>query len=316
MAIYKFDNFLSESKEDKKHVLIISDKLKVVLKSINSSISKAILDSTTNNQEYDISFLDYIEDKDKIDKITYLPVVKYFQEPEADAWKSRMRQEMSVGKIINKLLPDTFKQTEVEQFVNEFKAQISKFFSKFRLVTGEDIRKFYLMDNYEVQNRGDINNSCMRGKPAQNYLDIYVNNPEKCKLLILMSDKDKNKIKGRALVWFGMRKPTNKIYMDRIYTIDPADQKLYIEYAKENGWLHKAQQTMGDASYMEDGKRIYGSVAIQLKPVKYKQYPSLDTLSYYTPSTGRLGSNPGNYVPGNPRYQLNSTSGNAQKLDN
>jgi hypothetical protein len=90
---------------------------------------------------------------------------------------------------------------------------------------------------------------------------------------------------------------------------------LYIDYAIENGWLYKAAQVMNDSSYMENGKKVYSSVAIQIKPIKFDTYPSLDTLSYYTPSTGRLGSNPGNYVPGNPRYHLNSTTGVATKID-
>jgi hypothetical protein len=102
--------------------------------------------------------------------------------------------------------------------------------------------------------------------------------------------------------------------MDRIYTIHDADKKLFIDFAEGNKWLHKAQQVMGDASYIDEGKKVYSSVAIQLKPVEYKFYPSLDTLSYYTPATGRLGSNAGNYT-GHPRYTLNSTTGNANKID-
>ena len=103
--------------------------------------------------------------------------------------------------------------------------------------------------------------------------------------------------------------------MDRIYTINDADKKLYTNYAIENNWFHKVKQVMHDASYVDNGKTVFSSVAIVLNPRVYKYYPSLDTLPYYTPSTGRLGSNAGNYVTGHPRLSLNSASGGFTKLD-
>ena len=334
MQLYNYKNFIfetfggedneSETKRKpalKEAPLILSDKLKKVLKSLNLPISNAILKEEGSIR--DISFLDYIDDdKDKNDKITYLPVGKIPIGMLSDqhvniklAWEAKGRQEMSVGRIVNKLLPEKFKQSEVEVFVNDFKAEVSKVFSSFKLVDGEDIRHWYLYTNYESQNAGDINNSCMKGVKAQTFFDIYVMNPDKCKLLVLMSDKDKTKIKGRALVWFDLRKPTGRVYMDRIYTVYPQDQKLFIDYAIEHNWLYKAAQVMHDPSYIDNGKKVNSSVAIQLKPGAYRAYPSLDTFPYYTPTTGRLGSNPGNYIQGNPRFQLNHTDGGASKID-
>lgn len=318
MFIYNYNSFLFESDDDKKYILVISSKFKILLSKIKSPISDAIL-LAVNEKKFDISFLDYIEEKDKIDKITYLPSNRISQDliddSPSEPWNSRMRQEISVGKIINKLFPDKFKQTEIEQFVNDFKAEINKSFSKFKLVDGEEIRYWYLEDRYENTSRGDINNSCMKAIKSQPFLDIYTNNPDKCKLLILMSDKEKEKIKGRALVWWGLRKPLDRIYMDRVYTIDDADKKLYINHAMQNNWFYKVKQVMHDSSYMDNGKIITSSVAIVLKPKAYKYYPSLDTLPYYTPSTGRLGSNAGNYVPGHKRIILNSAGGDFEKID-
>lgn len=329
MILFNYKDFLFEAEEGpvkrepalKEVPLIISEKLKKLFKSLNLPISNAILKEEGSVR--DISFLDYIDDdKDKNDKITYLPAGKVIPGMLSDkhvdiktAWEAKGRQEMSIGRIVNKLLPERFKQSEVEQFVNDFKAEVSKVFSKFRLVDGEEIRYWYLQDHYETVNQGDINNSCMRGSKAQTYFDIYVNNPDKCKLLVLMSDKDKTKIKGRALVWFDLRKPTGRVYLDRIYTVYPQDQKLFIDYAVEHGWLYKAAQVMHDPSYIDNGKKVNSSVAIQLKPGAYRAYPSLDTFPYYTPTTGRLGSNPGNYIAGNSRYQLNHTDGGATKVD-
>ena len=322
MLIYNYNNFLFEAEDDKKHFLVLSPKFKKLLNKINSPISSAILRAETDDSsKYEISFLDYVEDKDKNDRLTFLPSVKLFQNPEflinpENAWISKTRQEMGIGRIVNKLFPDKFKQTDIEKFVNDYKAEISKSFADFRLVEGEDVRKYYLEDNYENTEQGDINSSCMRYPKAQPWLDIYAKNPEKCKLLILMSDKVQGKIKGRALVWMGTRKPTGKIYLDRIYIIHDKDEKLYIDYAIEHGWLYKAQQVMHDASYIENGKRVYSSVAIQLNPIKFDHYPSMDTLQYYTPTTGRLGSNAGNYVPGHSRYHLDHADGGSSKMDN
>lgn len=314
--IKNYNNYILENIiENKKYIFIISDKLRDLFNDMISPISKKILVFIDEKKEFDISFLDYIHDKEKNDKITYLPISKYIQNNDINVWETKMRQEMSIGRLVNKLFPDVFNQSEIEKFVNEFKSKISKFFSNFRLVEGEDIRKYYLLNNYESNNHGDINHSCMRSKDAQSYLDIYVNNSDKCKLLILMSDLYKDKIKGRAIVWFGTRKPVNKIYMDRIYTIKSSDDILYKDYAEKKGWIYKSNKIMGDSTYIENGKRIFESVSIQLKAIKYKEYPSLDTLSYYTPRSGRLASNIGNYIPGYTRYHLNSPHGNATKLD-
>ena len=313
MLVYNYNNFLNEAddKEKKKIPFFLSETLAILLQRIKSPITKAIIDEINNPHE--ISYLDCDpKDKEKIDKISFLPAAKA---DSGDSWFAKGRQEMSVGRIVNKLFPDRFKNQEVEEFVNGFKAAIAKGHADFRLVQGEDIRKYYLEDNYEMKGKGDINASCMRYQKAQPWLDIFVKNPEKCKLLILMSDKDPTKIKGRALVWMGTRKPVGRTYMDRIYVIYDADEQLFINYAIEHDWLYKAAQVMGDASYMENGKKVYSSVAIALNPITFDHYPSLDTLSYYTPTTGRLGSNQGNPVPGHPRYNLNSADGGSTKID-
>jgi hypothetical protein len=325
MVLYNYKDFLFEADDDKTYFLFLSNKLRGLLKTIDSPISKKILMAETNGSKYSISHLDYIEEKDNVDKLTFLPVNRFLQNPgwvnimgetpPSEVWETKQRQEMSVGKIVNKLFPEEFKQTEIENFVNSFKAALSKSFADFKLVEGEEIRYWYLDDHYENKIHGDINQSCMKAEKSQKFLDIYCKNPEKCKLLVLMSEKDPTRSKGRALVWMGMRKPTGKVYMDRIYTIYPADVKMYVDYAIKNNWVYKAVQSMYDASYMDDGKKVMSSVSIQLNPIMFDLYPSLDTLSYYTPSTGRLGSNAGNYIQGHPRYRCCNLNGIAQKLD-
>lgn len=308
MKIQSYNKFLFEAAEAP---LIISPKLKKVLRSLKLNISDEIL--ATEGKPFDITYIDCFDTKDKIDKVSFMPSGKVTPD-ESENFNSRMRQEMSVGRLVNKLCPDKFLQKDIEIFVNDFKGEMSKSFSNMKLVKGEEIRYWYLDSHYTTQSSGDINNSCMKGAKSQPYFDIYCNNPEKCNLLILLND-DGTKIKGRALVWHELRKPTDRSYLDRIYTVNDADKKLFIDYAIQNKWLYKNKQVMNDATYIDDGKVVYSSVATVLKPIMYKQYPSLDTFSYYTPTTGRLGSNAGNYVPGNPRLHLNSTGGTYQKID-
>jgi len=293
----------------------ISDKLRKILRSINDPISNAILDNTIIGSTpggSDITYLDCFDNKDKNDKISFLPANKVGPDM-GDPFSAKGRQEISVGRIVNRLFPDKFTQPQIEKFVNDFKAELKKALVNLELVKGEEIRYWYLEDHYANKKQGDVNSSCMKGDKAQKFFDIYVKNPEKCNLLVLLNED--NKLMGRALVWVGMRKPTGRVYMDRIYTINDADKKLYIDYAIDHKWLYKAQQVMHNASYIDEGKTFFSSVSIQLDPVDHKLYPSLDTLSYYTPTTGRLASNAGNYIPNHPRIQLNGVNGQPQKVD-
>ena len=76
---------------------------------------------------------------------------------------------------------------EVEKFVNSYKTRFKMMIdmeSLFEFVKGEDIRKWYLEDNYQLI-RGQLGNSCMRYNKCQSYLDIYTKNPDVCQLLIL-----------------------------------------------------------------------------------------------------------------------------------
>lgn len=281
---------------------------------------------------FDISYIDI--DREKDDCITFLSsqrvwMKKGFQNqeeanikpsPDSDLWTTSGRQQISVGKFINKIF-DNFSEIAVDKFVNTYKAEIAAItiYDRFKLVRGEDIKFWYAERNYYTQGgNGPLLTSCMRydgagGKTCQPYLEIYSNNPEKCSLLILTNKE--NKLLGRALVWFNLRKPTDKTFMDRIYVAKQSDVELFKKYAQEQGWLYKNEQRADDMSYIEDGVRVNKSIALQLKPHTYKYYPYMDTLKYYNPTTGRLGSDPGNKPEGTRRFKLEGTGGQATAID-
>ena len=109
-----------------------------------------------------------------------------------DCW-NQQRTEITIGRFVSRVLLKskiTISDKNIETFVNSYKSRI-KFLnnveSNFEIVSGEDIKKWYLEDRYQ-SNRGQLANSCMRYKGCQEYFDIYTKNEDVCKLLILHGD--------------------------------------------------------------------------------------------------------------------------------
>lgn len=205
---------------------------------------------------------------------------------------------MNVGRFVNRLLATAgvdFETKDIENFVNAFKAEYdirkNDIFSDFALVSGELIRAYYNEGNYCKYGGGTLWNSCMRYPKCQGYLDIYVKNPDKVQLLVLMSE---DKIKARALVWkldppepkgffgklanrFNNAVHPDRFFMDRIYTIRDSDVNLFINYAKKNGWYYKSKQ-ISDARYIV-GEDV---VKCTLNNWNFVNYPYMDTMHLLT----------------------------------
>lgn len=326
--------------------IFMSPKLETLLKKMlmtadfkAKQVARRILNIDNEEENlFDISYLDL--DKDKDDSISYMPANRAWYKlafanqeeadktpaPNCEMWTGSGRQSMTVGKLINKLFEDTFHDVAIDSFVKAFKAEVAAtmIYNNFKLVKGEEIRKWYAETNYykdpshaSSNGGGTLNGSCMRyeggGKNCQKFFDIYVDNPDKCGMLILTNNQ--NKLLGRAIVWFDLKKPTGGVFMDRIYTVKQSDEELFKKYAQEQGWLYKYNQGPSDYSYMEKGQRVNKSVAVQLKGKKFSAYPYMDTLKYYNPTTGRLGSDPGNPVADTKRLKLESTGGSSSSID-
>lgn len=304
-----------------------------------SDMLKDFFPNAPDENLFDISYIDVDGDKD--DSLSFMPSQRaWFRmgfkdqveankkpDPGCEMWTGAGRQSLGVGKFINRLF-DNFSDKAIDSFVKSYKAEIAAImiYDRFKLVTGEDIRFWYAESNYYKCPSGGsgkdagLNNSCMKydssskeGKNSQPYFDIYTNNPEKCAMLILTNAQDK--LLGRAIVWSNLRKPRNKTFMDRIYVFKQSDTELFKKYAIEKGWLYKYEQQAYDASYIENGQRVSKSIALQLKPAEYKFYPFMDTLKYYNPGTGRLGSDSGNPVEGMGRLKLENGNGRAEMID-
>lgn len=222
---------------------------------------------------------------------------------------SKNRQEIKVGKGIRAILKSAdieIEPKDLETFVNSFKALVDKMndkFSFFEEVKGEDISYWYKWSNY-LERKGTLGTSCMSNVPSE-YFDIYVKNPETCSLLIFKSPDDETKILGRSLLW---TLKDGKRYLDRIYTINDSDVKLFREYAKENGWYAKSNNGSRESPYAisPDGEEVSLDITVDVESGEYDAYPYLDTLKYYYPSEGTLS-----IYNSSDAYTLESVDGNA-----
>ena len=211
----------------------------------------------------------------------------------------RGRQEIGIGRGVRALLLTTgekFLDKDIEEFVNLYKAAIDKFndkFSYFEVATGSDIAHWYNNRNYFIRS-GTLGSSCMAGAPAS-WLEIYTENPEQVGLIIYKSPEDTDKIIGRALLW---TLNDGKKYVDRIYTVNDSDVQLFRDYAKESGWYTKYHNssTSNSQAIAPDGSTVSLDLTVTLRQKHYDNFPYLDTLKYFTPGSGVLNNQRGDYV--------------------
>lgn len=149
----------------------------------------------------------------------------------------------------------------------------------FKIFEGKDVNKHYSYKKYfdGEGEKGTLWGSCMRDVHSA-YFDFYSMNG--VKLLVAFHC---DKVVGRALLW-----PTHKgIMMDRIYSYWDYLETLFINYAKENQWMYKTEQSSGDPLGVwkineETGE--YESTCTRLEvqiPNETEQYPYCDTFKHY-----------------------------------
>lgn len=209
--------------------------------------------------------------------------------------------EVSVGRFIRALLNKAgveFTDAEIEDFVYKYRAEIEKMKDalnkRFKVVKGDDIKKYYSANKYEAES-GDLGNSCMRYNRCQSYFDIYTDNSQ-VSLLLLMSEKEEDQIAGRAILWEMEPYEISTKVMDRIYTIRTADQQLFKDWAIENEYWYKQKQDFSEYTPFEFVDKKTGKkqerqreFSVKLdKSTDYSEYPYMDSFKYYNLSKGTL----------------------------
>ena len=229
----------------------------------------------------------------------------------------RSRNEVGLGRFVNKLFPTKYSSKEVEEFVNSFKASLEKSGEHFELVEGEDIAFWYNSDNYKERN-GTLGNSCMAQK--KNIFGIYTQNQDVCKLLILRED---DKIIGRALVWKlssikHIRKDVEGIgyFMDRQYTIKESDVQKFKNYAKEQGWCYKSYNNHHSLNTVTiGGEEKNVDMTIKVATKDYNKYPYMDTFKRYDVNNGILHNDDEQEEQYEGQYILEDTGGGYTEIE-
>jgi len=230
---------------------------------------------------------------------------------------NKSRNEVGLGRFVNKIFPGKYNSKQVEDFVNSFKASLEKAGEYFDLVEGEDIEFWYNSENYKEKS-GTLGSSCMAQK--RNLFGIYTQNQDVCKMLILKED---DKIIGRALVWKlasikHMREDIEGVeyFMDRQYTIKESDVQKFRNYAKEKGWSYKSYNNHHSYSTVTINEEIKNvDMTVQVKDKDYNRYPYMDTFRRYDVSNGILHNDDEQDKEYEGQYILEDTGGGYNEIE-
>jgi len=302
MGIYRFLQFIKESKTENIK-LEVSKELKYILYGIGDVVANSIISSVNGNKaDFDLTAIDITDNPDIVSFITASKWHKL--DNKEDAW-TKNRSEIKIGRLINKVSGGSFTSKQIEDFVNSYKAAVSKDkFESFEIVSGEDLVYWYNCKNY-VDGGGTLNSSCMKNAK---FLDLYEKNPDVIKMVI---KKDGDKISGRALLWevkiSGLHNDP-VLFMDRIYTRNDHDVNIFKEYAEKNGWIYKKVQDFRSNGFMYNGVNRSFYIYAEIQSGDYDYYPYLDTLKYYNSETGIITNDSDH----DHDHELNSTDGGSE----
>ena len=242
---------------------------------------------------------------------------KHIKVEDSDVY-TKSRNSLRIGRFINTLFPGKYNDKQIEEFVNKFKATIENGAEVFEIVEGSDIAKWYYYENY-FEDKGTLGNSCMRDKPAA-YFEIYVENPEVCRMLILKED---DKILGRALIWklnsfkqtSGDETEKPEYFLDRQYYIKESDVVKFRNYAKQQGWSYKSDNNYHSFSGVNYKDQIINAnMSVKLKDIEYRKFPYLDTFRRYDTYSNILYNDESEDNSYEGQYILSSTSGDYTEI--
>lgn len=242
---------------------------------------------------------DYIKKEAGNDNISYIPKSKLGLD-HVGFNETKYRTTLKIGRFVSKFVSSDgisafgVDQYDVETFVNLFKSFFDRDESRLKIVEGDDILKYYLQDNYYRPNGscvGTLWNSCMRYREKNNYMQIYADNPDKIKMLVLLAED--GKIKTRALLWESCQDRNDKTYkvMDRIYSIYDHDMILFKNWAFKNGYIHKLDQSARSENILmtpNGSDRIDLTVKLDNHICNY--YPYIDSFKFYSRKYGTLSN--------------------------
>ena len=238
-------------------------------------------------------------------------------------WKQG-RNQIKVGKVINKLFNNKFSPRQIEEFTNQLKASIEESSIEIKLVSGKEIDYWYNQENYKIKpheyGSGTLGNSCMADRKG--IFKLYTENPDVCRMLIMTMN---GKLVARALVWKlntieGRSDiPDIKYFMDRIYSHQDYLVPKMQNYATEQGWAFKGPHghyltrifyRKEISPYSIQTSEYYVNMTVKVKIMDYGTFPYMDTFKRYDFKRGILYNDESMTTRG---YRLNSTYGEFTK---
>lgn len=335
-----FNEFLFDKILEKSTNMIyfrLSDRLYNLLNSINHKISEDII---SLHDDFDtlkeISLIDYHDENHNL--FTFATSNKIYDEyaekmnskdsnninwhisnqlhnPSNDIWK-KYRSDIRIGRFINRIFPGKYPESgkpgeDIQSFIDNIKSKRSGGDELFKIVKGDELLKYYNEESYSLE-KGKFNQlhqSCMKYDKCGEYMDFYIKN--NIQMVVLMSDIEKDKIVGRAILW-KLSEP-DRYFMDRIYFINDYDMEKFKSYAIKNNWLYKEKQNRSPYENICDPQtnKCEDKLLIieNIKPTN--KYPYLDTLSFFYKDQGILSNTEDLLMDNetNEPYYLQSTDG-------
>lgn len=215
-----------------------------------------------------------------------------------NGFSHKKRTSTKVARLVRKIFTQSYlddkqiKDIAFEQFSNTFNSLFNKEGEDFEVQSGDGIYAAYHCDNYneDYVDCGSLWGSCMRYDEKNHYMEFYARNTDVCQILVL---RKAGGIVGRALLWKFVDVITgeNCKLMDRIYTARDFDVYKFKNWAKDNGFIYKLEQSFDcDTFVLEDGEKSHLTYHIPIKQYDYYRYPYCDTFYFYS-SENRTLSN-------------------------
>lgn len=275
--------------------ILISNELKEILDDIKteSIVASLLLKGTHNPEDLVENHVNYISigSHDRT-KISYLTQERISTLTDGEFWRTGRRYQGKPGAFVSKLFKN-IDSREIEKFSTLFRNQSNKLNFTFKVVAGEDIRKWYKYET-NASSSGTLGASCMKHDFCQPFLNIYTENS--CVSMLIMLDSE-GMLLGRSLLWdFDSHK-----IMDRIYTVSDEEYQFYFkQWATKNNYFYKTQQNWYNTLFFEKigEPKQEMKLEVTLPSFRFSKYPYMDTFKFINTSNGKLF----NYMPDDLSY--------------
>ena len=204
-----------------------------------------------------------------------------------EIWNHEQRYHTSIGKIVRRLFGNEFGDNSICKFAEAYTGMVTICNPNYnlRIAEGEDIRWGYHEDNYHGTGNS-LGSSCMRYNHCQSYLALYVKNPSKIRMAMLMRGK---KVSARCLLW----KVDDGWLYDRVYSNKLEEEHLLTNAMESSGY-----------------KRVYSSGnehSIEVDMDGITEFPYMDSFKYYFPEDGVISTH--DTIQCGEYWGLNNTNG-------